>query len=175
MLKSVQCRLVVITATALLLLRCASSPPVAARAAAPSPSDLTFIDSMLAHHAQNGDLALAARERASDAAVKALAEEILHNDSTERKKLLRLRARLFPDVPRAAPPKAAAADLYHLDRAAFDRIFLERLAARHDQGVAMAWSAARSTTPEVAALARQIAQTESSERDRVRALLQGLN
>jgi uncharacterized protein (DUF305 family) len=131
-------------------------------------NDLVFVDYFIAHHEHELELLKLGASRASEPAVKLIAQKTIENRTKDLERLRDLRGEVGTVEAPAAPIDRYRRQL--LDRlgratgAEFDRMFLEALAAHHGTAIAPAARAeGHLTRPELRAFARALYDIQIAE------------
>ncbi len=154
--------------------------------------DAGFARDMAVHHQQAVEMALIARDRTENEAIKYLATDIIHSQATQRGMMLGWLA-VWNLPPTGAQPAMAwmghptsgrmpgmatreeIDQLEHLPPAQADAEFLRLMIRHHQSGVSMAEVALeRADRDEVRQLARAIAQAQASEVEQMQRMLGGM-
>lgn len=147
--------------------------------------DVSFVRSMVPHHAQALEMARLAPERAGDGRVARLADRIAAGQGPEIDVMQAwLRQQGLPavdvdaghgqhDMPGMASPEEMAR-LMASRGGAFDRLFLDLMTRHHEGALRMAQDSFGATHPVVTELIGDVASTQAAEIDRMQGLLREL-
>lgn len=148
--------------------------------------EVTFVTSMVPHHAQALEMAALAPERAADPRVEALAARIAADQAPEIETMNAwLRQNGLPEASATSdhgahgdmPGMASDAEMTRLVAArgpAFDRLFLELMVRHHEGAIAMADDAAAASNVVVAEMVADTGAKQSVEIARMQELLADL-